>query len=85
MFNQKFCCRGKRFMRKRSYRTSPITPDSKMFFQFFQYLVPCSQRVWESKTDPKFETPKSVSQKQHFKMDILSQVLNLVKPNDWAI
>ena len=53
--------------------------------RFLQHLLSSSQEERENKTSYKFETPKQVSEERTFPNGHIEKVINLVKPNDWAI
>lgn len=54
-----FKFRNKKFIRKKSYRTST---DKQNSGRFLQYAFPSTEEKWGNETCNKFKTPKSVSQ-----------------------
>ncbi|VDI17093.1 Hypothetical predicted protein [Mytilus galloprovincialis] len=84
-------CKRSRYFRYRSKRASTkrscrICTSERNRKRFLQHIFSCPQENRGHETSNKFKNPlNKYLRKQHFKMDSLSTVLNLVKQGDWGI
>lgn len=80
--NRCFVTRGRRIIKQKCNRNCTSTREA---VRFLQYIFPCTKEMRKNETHEKIETPNRYLKKQHFKMDTLNKVLNVVKLMDWAI
>ena len=77
-----FTTGGRKIIRKRCHRTCPFSKQSKRFLLHI-FLVP--KKSGELRPVINLRPLNRYLRKQHFKMDSLSRVINLVQKVDWAI